>query len=139
MAQLSDRRRLPGSVHADDEDHRGAVGEVQAGWVAEEVGRLPAQRGAELADIAAGLEPLDELRGRGDTHVGGNQRFLQAFPGLVVAGIEGGRSQLLGERAAALAERVAEAREEALLLRFGLVRRLRVAEKLAQLLAIAAG
>ena len=62
--------------------------------------------------FAACLEPLHELGCRRNADVGRDQRFLEALPCLVVGGVEGRRGELVGERAAALAERVAQPTEE---------------------------
>ena len=79
----------------------------------EELRGLLDERLAEVAEPIAGFQPLHELGCRGDADVGGDQRFLETFPRLVVGGVERLERQLLGQRAAALAERVTETREEA--------------------------
>ncbi len=58
----------------------------------------------QVAGHPALLEPADELGGRRDADVRGDQRFLEPLPGLVVGGIEGGRRQLRCQRAAAFPE-----------------------------------
>ena len=120
--ELADRRRLPGAVHADDEQHRRRVLHVQHGRLAEEQRDLLGQRRAQLADVATRFEPAHELGRRGHADVGLQQRFLQPFPGEVVAGIERGDGELLGERAPRLRQRVAQARKEARPLRLRLGR-----------------
>src|SRR5215210_8467328 len=107
LGELPDRRRLAGSVDADDEDHRRLRVQIDRRWPAEEARRLVAQCFAEVAEVATCLQTLDELgRGR-NAHVRGDQRLLEPLPGLVVARIEGGGRELLGERPATLSERVA--------------------------------
>ena len=109
LRQLADRGRLPGPVDADDEDHGRLGAQVEARRAAQELGGLVAERGAQLAGDLARLEPLDELGRRRDPDVGGDQRLLEPLPRLVVARIERGRRDLLGQRPAALAQRVAQA------------------------------
>ena len=70
----------------------------------------------------AGLEAADQLSGCANAHVALDQRLLEPLPVLVVARIEGRGGELAGERAPALAERVAEPSEEALLLLSSLLR-----------------
>ena len=131
LRQLADRRRLPGPVDADDEDHRRFGAQVEARRAAQELRGLVAERGAQLAGYLARLEPLDELGRRRDPDVGRDQRLLEPLPCLVVARVERRRRDLLGQRPAALPERVTQAREEAGLLVRRLVARVGVAEKLA--------
>ena len=103
LRQLADRGRLAGAVDADDEDHRRLGAQIEAGWPAQELGGLFAERGAQLAGDLARLEPLDELCRRRNPDVGRDQRLLEPLPGLVVARVERGRRNLLRQRAAALA------------------------------------
>jgi hypothetical protein len=116
LRQLPDRRRLAGAVDADDEDHARAAGEVQRPRLAEHLGDLLGERPVQVGQLVAGLEPADELGGRADTDVALDQRLLEPLPVLVVAGVERGCGELAGERAAALAERVAQPAEEAVAL-----------------------
>ena len=81
-------------------------------------------------ELVAGLEPAHELGGRAHADVALDQRLLEPLPVLVVAGIEGRRGELAGERAAALAERVAQAPEEAVALLGRLLRPLRITQQL---------
>ena len=92
----------------------GLLRQVQRARVAEELGDLLRERVAEVAELAAGLEPAHELGGRAHADVALDQRLLEPLPGLLVAGVEGGGGELACERAAALAERVAQPAEEAL-------------------------
>ena len=91
---------------------------------------LLGERGAELAEVGPRLEPPDELGGRRHADVGGDQRLLEPLPRLLVARVERGRGELLGERAARLPERVAQTREEARPLVLRLRRRVLLAEEL---------
>ena len=99
----------------------GCAVDVQRRRLAEQRRDLLRERVAEIAELAARLEPPHELRRRGHADVGLDQRFLEPLPREIVAGIERGDRDLLGERAARLRERVAQAREpaRALLLRLG--------------------
>src|SRR5262249_4591642 len=81
------------------------------------------QRLVEIAELGACLEPAHELGRGGNPHVGGDQRLLPPLPRRPLRRIECGRGDLLGQRPAALAERVAQTREEAT----GLGARLRIA------------
>src|SRR5262249_42786371 len=130
VGQLADRRRLAGAVHADDEQDARLAGEVDARRLAEEVGDFVGERLVKVRQVAARLEPADELSGRGDADVAGDQRLLEPLPRGGVAGIESRGGDLLRERAPTSAEGVAKAREEAgpLLARFGV--RHAVAEQL---------
>ena len=110
--QLADRRRLAGAVDADDEDHTRPCRDVECARIAEQLCDLLRERLAEVAERAARLEPAHELGGRAHADVGLDQRLLEPLPRELVARVEGGRGDLLGERAARLRERVAEAREE---------------------------
>ena len=116
LRQLPDRRRLAGAVDADDEDDARAGGQVQRAGLAEHLGDLLRERAVQVGQVVAGLEPAHELGGRADADVALDQRLLEPLPVLVVAGIEGRGGQLAGESAAALAERVAQAAEEAVAL-----------------------
>ena len=109
LRQLADRRRLPGPVDADDEDHGRLGAQVEARRAAQELRGLVAERGAQLAGDLARLQPLDELGRRRDPDVGRDQRLLEPLPGLVVARVERRRRDLLGQRPAALPQRVAQA------------------------------
>ena len=111
--QLADRRRLAGPVHADDEHDSGLVREVERGRLAEQCLDLLGERLLQAVEVAARLEPADELDRRGHANVGGEQRLLEALPRLVVGRIELGRDELLLQRPPALPERIAEAGEEA--------------------------
>jgi hypothetical protein len=116
--ELPDRRRLPGPVHADDEHDRGRVscaGECRR--LAEELLDLLRQRLAEVGELAARLEPADELRRRRDTDVRSDQGDLELLP-RVLAGCVERACELRRERAPALPQRLAEpAQEPAPLLR----------------------
>ena len=110
--ELADRRRLAGAVDADDEDHRRLAGEVDARRLSEERRHLLRQGLVQVADVAARLEAPDELGRRRDADVAGDQRLLEPLPRRRVARVECGGRELLRERAAAAAERVAQAREQ---------------------------
>ena len=128
LRQLSDRGRLAGAVDADDEDHARRRGHIERSGLAEHVRDLLCERRAEIAELVPGLEAADELSGRADAHVALDQRLLEPLPVLVVAGIEGRGGELAREGAPALAERVAEPSEEALLLLGSLLRAFRVTQ-----------
>jgi hypothetical protein len=103
------------------------VRDVQRGRLPEELRDLVRKR----VDVAACFEPADELGGRGDTDVRLQQRFFEPLPGEVVARIEGGDLDLLGQRAPRLRERVAQAREDPGPLCFRLRRGIRLAQQFA--------
>src|ERR687887_1909402 len=128
--ELPDRRRLAGAVDADDEEDGGVRGDVEAARLAEEAGDLVREGRTQILDVAAGFEPLDELRGGANPDVGGDERLLEPLPGRLVAGVEGGRRELFGERAAALAERLAQPSEEPAALLLALRRRAVLAQEL---------
>ncbi len=130
LGELADRRRLAGAVDPDDEDHARLRGDVQGRGLAEQVGDLLRERLAEVAELAAGLQAADQLRSRPDPDVTADQRLLEPLPVLLVARVEGRGGELARERAPALAERVAQAPEEALALLRALLRPLGVAEQL---------
>ena len=133
--ELADRRRLAGPVDADDEDHGGPVLQVERRRLAEERRDLVRERIAELAELAARLQPLHELRRRRNPDVGLDQRLLEPLPREVVSRLECGDRDLLGERAARLRQRVAQAGEHpcagflALRLGTGLPQQLRPASR----------
>src|ERR1041384_901248 len=62
--ELADRGRLAGAVDADDEDHARPLVEVEPTGFAQHAGDLLLQAGGKVT-VAAGLEPLNELGGRG--------------------------------------------------------------------------
>ena len=130
VREFPDRRGLAGAVDADDEDDARLAGEVDARRVAEELGHLLRQRLVEAREVAARLEPSNELGRRGHTDVTGDQRLLQALPRCRVAGIEGRGGEFLREGAPAAPERVTQAREEARALLAALHVRATVAEQL---------
>src|SRR5207302_7661220 len=111
--ELADRRRLAGAVDADDENHARRSAHVQRAGISEERRDLVGESFAEIAELAARLEPLDELCRRADADIGLDQRLLEPLPGQVITGVERSRLDLLGERAARLRERVAQSREHA--------------------------
>ena len=81
-----------------------------------------------LAPGLALLEALHDLDGRGHAAVGGDQRLLDALPGLVVAGVE---EEVARERLPACRERFAQPPEPAAALLLVLGRRvLGIAEEL---------
>src|SRR5205085_3386397 len=65
-----------------------------------------------FAELAARFESPDELGGRWNADVRGDQRLLQPLPRRVVGRVESSRRYLLGQCPAALAERVAQTGEE---------------------------
>ena len=130
LRELADRRRLAGAVHADDEDHGRLVRDVEARRLAEERRHLLRERRREVGELAARLEPAHELGRGAHADVGREQRLLEPLPRLVVVRVERRDRDLLGERAAAARERVAQPAEEPGALDLGLVRPLGVAEKL---------
>src|SRR5690348_5006089 len=99
--------------------------------ITKERGKLLRNRVVQVAELGARFEPSDELGRRADSDVRTDERFLQAFPRELVAGIERGRRELLRKRAPALRERVAQAGKHAAALRFGLRPRVGFAEQLA--------
>src|SRR6185436_12774326 len=112
-SELSDRRRLPRAVDADDEDDGRALGGVpEYRRVAEERLDLLGERLTEITQLAAGLEAPHELPRRGNSDVGADQRHLEPLPGVLLCGVERG-SELRDECPPALAQRVAKPREEA--------------------------
>src|SRR5439155_1337378 len=130
VRELADGRRLPGAVHADDEDHGRRVVYVEYRGISEERGDLVREGSVELRQILACLEPADQLRGRAHAHVRVDERFLEPLPRRVVGGVERGDLQLLGQGAPRLAERVSQAAEEAALRLGRLVGRVAVAQEL---------
>ena len=106
----------------------GAPGRLSVGRLAEHVGDLLHERRAEVAELVPRLQPAHELRGRAHADVALDQRLLEPLPVLGVAGIERRSRKLARERTAALAERVAQSAEEALLLLRGLLRPLGVTQ-----------
>ena len=98
VRELADRRRLPSSIHADDEQDGRLAGEVEAGRLAEELRDLVAERLVEVGQLAARLEPADELGRRRDADVARDQRLLEPLPVGGVARIERRRGELGGER-----------------------------------------
>ena len=127
--ELADRRRLPGAVDADDQDHARLAVERERRRLAEERLDLLDERLLQVAGHAARLESADELCGRRHADVAGDQRLLEPLPRIVVRRVEGGRGELGRERTPALCERIAHAREESGLLRLVRLRDL-VAEEL---------
>ena len=111
--ELSDRRRLSGSVHAHDENDARVAAEGERGRLAEERFDLLDERLLEVSGNAARLEPAHELGGRGNADVAADERLLEPLPGLVVRGVERRRRELGGQRTAALRQRLAHASEEA--------------------------
>ena len=130
LRQLADRRGLPRAVHTDHEDHARLTGEIERAGLAEHLGDLLGERPVQVGQLVARLEPAHELGGRADADVALDQRLLEPLPVLVVARIEGRGRELAGQRAAALAERVAQASEKAFALLGRLLRPLGVAEQL---------
>ena len=127
--QLPDRRRLSGPVHPDDQDHARLAGEGQARRATEQGLHLLGERILQLTDLTPLLEPPYELCSRRDADVAPEERLLEPFPRRVVARIERRRRKLLGERAAALRQRLAHPREDSRALRLVGRRRL-VAQQL---------
>ena len=130
LRELADRRRLAGAVDADDEDHRRLVRDVERRRLTEERGDLLRERARELAQVLPRLEAPDQLRGRAHADVRVDQRLLEPLPRRVVLGIERRDDDLLGERTARLAERLAQAAEETAALLVGLGARVRLAQQL---------
>ena len=108
----------------------GLAGQVQRSRLAEHLGDLLRERGVQVGQLVASLEPAHELGGRADADVALDQRLLEPLPVLVVAGIEGRGGELARERAAALAERVAQPAEEAVALLDRLLRPVGIAQQL---------
>ena len=115
--QLSDRRRLPGPVHAHHENHGRCAVELEPRFA----GRrhelddhlLERCQQLRLRPGLAGFEAPHDLDRRRDSTVGREQCLLDALPGLVVARIEDGGSDLAGQRLAAGREGIAESGEPA--------------------------
>jgi len=99
------------AVDADHEDDARPLPYVQDVRLAEQRGRFVDERLGQVAGVATRFQPAHDLGGRGYADVGPQQRLLEPLPGEVVAGVEGGDLDLLGQRAARLRERVAQARE----------------------------
>ena len=101
--QLSDRGRLPGAVHAGDEDHRWLRAQVDVVIpgprdVRQQLGQ-PLRERLAPADLAAGglaLQLLHHLRGRARADVGVDQRLLQTLPCFVAQVLEQRRLDLAG-------------------------------------------
>ena len=108
----------------------GLVPHVERRRLAEKRRDLVRERFAEIAELAARLEPLHELRRRRHADVGLDQRLLEPLPREVVAGIERRDRDLLRERAPRLRERLAQPREPAGALRLGLGRSVGFAQQL---------
>ncbi len=104
LRELADRRRLAGAVHADDEDHRRLVREVERRRLAEErrdlLGerRVRARSGPGAPRAGARARPSRARRRRAV-----DQRLLEPLPRRVVVRVERRDRDLLGERAARLA------------------------------------
>ena len=79
--------------------------------VSEERLHLVGERVREIGDLAARLEPPDELGRRRHADIGPDERHLELLPRVLRRGVEGG-AQLGDERTAALGERVPETGEE---------------------------
>src|SRR5205823_2321662 len=90
-----------------------ALVHVEGARLAEHRRGFVGERLGEVADLAARLQSPDELCRCRNAHVSCDERLLEPLPGLVVGRIERGRGKLIGERSPALAERVAQAPEEA--------------------------
>src|SRR5205085_7529169 len=112
VRELADRRRLAGAVDAHDEDDARPPVEGELPRLAEQSGGLVDQGLAEIAELATRFESPDELGSRWNADVRGDQRLLQPLPRRVVGRVESSRRDLLGQRPAALAERVAQSGEE---------------------------
>ena len=111
--ELPDRRRLAGAVHADDEDHARLAVQAEGRWVAEDGRDLLDEAVLDPDGLAPSLQAPDELGGRRNADVASDERLLEALPGLLATRVEPGGGELLGERAAALRQRVAHPREHA--------------------------
>src|SRR5215212_1372312 len=112
VGELADRRRLTRAVDADHQDNARLPVQLKPRRLAEKDRRLLGQRLAEIADLAARLEPLHELGRRRHADVGRDQGLLETLPGCVVSRIEGSGRDLISQRPAAFAERVSQSREE---------------------------
>ena len=122
FGELPDRRRLPGAVDADDEQHARIRADVQRRGLAEQRCELLGERLVQVGEVLASLQSAHELGRRAHADVGTDQRLLEPLPRRVVTGIERRGRELGRERAPALRERVAQAREQpgAIVLRLGL-------------------
>ncbi len=135
LRELADRGRLAGAVDPDDEDHGRLVRDVERRRLAEQRGDLLRERGLQLGQVLPRLEAANQLRRRPDADVGVDERLLEPLPRGVVLRVERGDLQLLGERAARLAERLAQPPEDAaallgaLLLRGGVTQQLSPASR----------
>ena len=121
---LADRRGLAAAVHAHYEDHGGPDGQVDRVAVEpRRVGQQLAQAAREvlpslqLAALGLRLQPFDDLRGRGRTHVGVDERLLEVLEGLVVERLKDSCLELRAERLARFRHVVAQTPEEAAALR----------------------
>ena len=131
FSELPDRRRLPGAVHADDEQDARIRVDLERRRLSEERGELLRERSIQVGEVRTALEPLHELGRRAHADVGANQRLLEPLPGRVVTGIERRGRKLGRERAPALRERVAQAREQSGAILLGLWLCVLLAEELA--------
>ena len=115
--ELADRRRLPGSVDTDDEDHpRQVTVHGERRRLAEEKLDLLRERVGQRPELTTRLEPAHELgRGR-DPDIAANQRLFETLQCFIVSRIERDGDELLRQRPTALAERIPQPREEALAL-----------------------
>src|SRR5205085_9173004 len=93
LRELADRRRLAGPVHADDEDDRGPMVEVERRRLPEQRRRLLRERRVEVGQVLPRLEAAHELGGRPYTDVGEDQRLLEPLPRRLVGRIEGRRGE----------------------------------------------
>ena len=99
LGELADRRRLSRPVDADDEEHARTVVHGQRPGIPEQVRDLVGERLVQVSEVAARLEPADQLGGRPHADVRADERLLEPLPGELVGGVERGRLDLLGQRA----------------------------------------
>ena len=104
--------------------------EIECRRLTEERRDLLGERLAQLGEVLARLETADQLGGRAHADVGVDQRLFEPLPRGIVARIERGDRQLLGECPARLPERFTQAAEETALFDLALRRRIGIAQQL---------
>ena len=104
------------------------MADVERRRLAEEHRHLLRERGRQVAELLPRLEPPDQLGSGPDADVRVDQRLLEALPRRVVERVERRDRELLCQRTARLAERLAQPAEQAALRLLRLDGRIRVAQ-----------